>query len=64
MFLMRLCFILKSQSFASSVFYVVLTASLRLIDNTEVEETDEVYLTKLSLSVGRSEFLLSPIYVG
>ncbi|KAH9995488.1 hypothetical protein BJV77DRAFT_1059663 [Russula vinacea] len=25
-----------------------------LIDNTEVEETDEVYLTKLSLSVGRT----------
>ena len=53
---------LKGLVLQFSISYVVLTASLRLIDNTEVEETDEVYLTKLALSVGRSEFLLSLIY--
>jgi hypothetical protein len=41
-----------------SIFYVSLTICLRLIDNTEVEETDEVYVTKLALSIGRGEFLL------
>jgi hypothetical protein len=46
-----------------SIFYVALTVSLRLIDNTEVEETDEVYVTKLALSIGRSECLLALIYV-
>jgi hypothetical protein len=33
-----------------------LTIKRRLIDNTEVEETDEVYVTKLALSIGRGEF--------
>ena len=37
-------------------FYVALTINPRLIDNTEVEEADEVYVTKLALSIGRSEF--------
>jgi hypothetical protein len=30
----------------------------RLMDTTDVEESDEVYVTKLALSLGRSEFLL------
>jgi hypothetical protein len=46
-----------------SIFYASLIICLRLIDNTEVEETDEVYVTKLALSIGRSELLLSLIYV-
>lgn len=30
---------------------------IRLIANTDVEETDEVYVTKLALSIGRSKLL-------
>jgi hypothetical protein len=41
----------------------MLIIDIRLIDNTKVEETDEIYVTKLGLSIGRSEFLLSPIGV-
>ena len=37
-------------------FYAALTINRRLIDNTEVEETDEVKETKLALSIGRGEF--------
>ena len=37
-------------------FYAALTNYYRLIDNTKVEETDEVYVTKLALSIGRGEF--------
>lgn len=57
MFSMRSCFISGSQYFAPS-FYAPLTINRRLIDNTKVEETDEVYVTKLALSIGRGEFFL------
>lgn len=30
---------------------------LRLVDSTKVEEDNEVYITKLSLSMGRSTFI-------
>jgi hypothetical protein len=39
-----------------SFFYSVLTINRRLIDNTEVEESDEIYVAKLALSIGRGEF--------
>jgi hypothetical protein len=39
-----------------SFFYAALTINRRLIDNTEAEESDEVYVTKLALSIGRGEF--------
>ena len=42
---------------------VILIIDIRLIDKTEVDETDEIYMTKLGLSMGRSEFLLSFIDV-
>ena len=35
-----------------------------LYDNTDVEETDEVYVTKHALSLGRSELLFLFICVG
>ena len=44
------------ESVFRSFFYTTLTINRRLIDNTEVEESDEVYVTKLALSVGRGEF--------
>ena len=31
---------------------------IRLIETTDVEEADEVYVTKLALSIGRSKLLL------
>lgn len=42
--------------FMLSVFIAVF--SLRLIDTTNVDETNEMYITKLALSVGRSTFLI------
>ena len=39
-----------------SFFYSALTINRRLIDNTEVEESDEIYVAKLALSIGRGEF--------
>ena len=44
------------ESVFRSFFYSVLTISPSLIDNTEVEEAEEVYVTKLALSIGRGEF--------
>jgi hypothetical protein len=44
------------ESVFLSFFCAALTINRRLIDNTEVEETDEVYVTKLALSIGRGEF--------
>ena len=42
---------------------VILNVAIRLIDKTDVEETDEVYVTKLALSLGRSEFPLLFIFL-
>jgi hypothetical protein len=44
------------ESVFRSFFYAALTINFRLVDNTEVKEIDEVYVTKLALSIGRSEF--------
>lgn len=48
---------LRESVFRSS-FYAALTINRRLIDTTEVEESDEVYVTKLALSIGRGRFYL------
>ena len=53
---------LRTLVLCFSILYVALTIILRLIDETEVGETDEVYVTKLALSLGRSEFLVSLQY--
>ena len=53
---------LRTLVLCFSILYVALTISFRLIDETEVGETDEVYVTKLALSLGRSEFLVSLQY--
>jgi hypothetical protein len=54
---------LRALVFCFCFLSVILIVDTRLIDNTKVEESDEIYVTKLGLSIGRSEFLLSPIGV-
>jgi hypothetical protein len=53
MFSTRLCFISRCLSH----FLNCLRSPYCLYDNTDVEETDEVYVTEHALSLGRSELL-------
>ena len=46
-----------------SLVYVILIIPIRLMDKTDVEESDEVYVTKLALSLGRSQCLFLFIHV-
>ncbi|SRR5712692_4407053 len=46
---------LRGSVLRSFISYAVLTINHRLIENTDVEESDEVYVTKLALSIGRSK---------
>jgi hypothetical protein len=52
---------LRKLVFAQIISNTHTDYGIRLIETTDVEETDEVYVTKLALSIGRSKLLLSPI---
>ena len=40
-----------------------LTSLCSLVESTEVDETDEVYFTKLALSLGRSESSVTGVVI-
>ena len=46
-----------------SLVYVILIIPIRLMDKTDVEESHEVYVTKLALSLGRGQCLFLFIHV-
>ena len=50
------------MSLIFSLVYVILIISIRLMDTTDVE-SDEVHVTKLALSLGRSQCLFLFIHV-